>query len=427
MSQGNSKFGGDPLKYHQFPKPGKLEIVATKPMDTQADLSLAYSPGVAQVSSAIEEDAADAFKYTAKSNLVGVISNGTAVLGLGNIGALASKPVMEGKAVLFKKFAAVNCFDIEVDEQDPDEFIKTVKRLEPTFGGINLEDIKAPECFRIETELQKQMNIPVFHDDQHGTAIILTAAVINALEITGKKAENIKVVCSGSGAAGLSCMKMLMNIGVRRENIFICDRAGVVYEGRAKMNEYIGQFAQKTDSVKTMDEAIVDADLFVGVSAAGLLTKEMVAKMASNPVIFAMANPTPEIMPEEVAEVRDDAIVGTGRSDYPNQVNNVLCFPYIFRGALDVNATCVNEDMKMAATKALAELAKQPVDKQTEAAYGGDKLEFGREYLIPKPFDKRLMSFISARVAKAAMESGVARHMIDDLEEYEQMLKAVEL
>jgi len=409
----NTKTSGDPLAYHQMPKPGKLEIVATKPMETQADLSLAYSPGVADVCTEIEKETQDVYKYTAKGNLVGVITNGTAVLGLGNIGALASKPVMEGKAVLFKKFANVDCFDIEVDEKNPDKFIEVVKTLEPTFGGINLEDIKAPECFRIEKELQEAMNIPVFHDDQHGTAIILTAAVINSLELTGKKAEEVKVVCSGAGAAGLSCMRMLNKIGIQKKNIFITNSRGVVHELRDDLNEYVKDFAQKTDAVKTLAEAVVGADVFVGVSAAGVLKKEMVATMAKNPVIFAMANPNPEIMPEDVKEVRDDAIVGTGRSDYANQVNNVLCFPYIFRGALDVQATKVNEEMKMAAAEALAELAKQPVYEELEKAYGGVKLEFGREYIIPKPFDKRLMSIVASKVAQAAIETGVARREID--------------
>ena len=414
---------GDPLAYHQHPKPGKLEIVATKPMETQADLSLAYSPGVADVCTQIEKETHDVYKYTAKANLVGVITNGTAVLGLGNIGALASKPVMEGKAVLLKKFADVDCFDIEVDETDPTEFIKTVKRLEPTFGGINLEDIKAPECFRIETELQEMMNIPVFHDDQHGTAIILTAAFINSLELTGKKAEDVKVVCSGAGAAGLSCMRMLMRVGVKRENIFLVNSKGVVHKERTDLNEYVKEFAQETGAVKTLDEAIEGADLFVGVSAAGLLKPEMVAKMAKNPVIFAMANPMPEILPEEAKAVRDDVIIGTGRSDYANQVNNVLCFPYIFRGALDVQATKVNEEMKMAAAVALAELAKQPVYDELKEAYGGKELEFGPEYLIPTPFDKRLKAIVSAKVAEAAMATGVARKTID-IEAYKASLEA---
>lgn len=417
-----TKTGGDPLKYHQFPKPGKLEIVATKPMDTQADLSLAYSPGVAQVCTQIETETQDVYNYTAKANLVGVVTNGTAVLGLGNIGALASKPVMEGKAVLFKKFANVDCFDIEVEETDPDRFIQVVKTLEPTFGGINLEDIKAPECFRIEKELQEQMNIPVFHDDQHGTAIILTAGFINAMHLTGKKAEDVKVVCSGAGAAGLSCMKMLTRVGVKKENIFIINRSGVVHKKRPDLNEYLVEFAQESDEIETLDQAIEGADMFVGVSAAGVLKKEMVAKMAPNPVIFAMANPTPEIMPEEVLEVRSDAIVGTGRSDYPNQVNNVLCFPYIFRGALDVQATKVNEEMKMACAKALAELARLPIDPSLEKAYGGAKLKFGKDYVIPKPFDPRLMSYLAPRVAKAAIETGVARLEIEDLKAYEEAL-----
>ena len=413
---------GDPLAYHQHPKPGKLEIVATKPMETQADLSLAYSPGVADVCTQIEKETHDVYKYTAKANLVGVITNGTAVLGLGNIGALASKPVMEGKAVLFKKFANVDCFDIEVEEQDPSKFIETVRRLEPTFGGINLEDIKAPECFRIEQELQASMNIPVFHDDQHGTAIILTAAVLNSLELTGKKAHEVRVVCSGAGAAGLSCMRMLNKIGVRKENIFITNSRGVIHDKRDDLNEYVKEFSQKTDEISTLAEAVNGADIFVGVSAAGVLKPEMVKTMAENPVIFAMANPTPEIMPEEVKAVRDDAIVGTGRSDYPNQVNNVLCFPYIFRGALDVQATKVNEEMKMAAAVALAELAKEETYEELEAAYGGVKLEFGREYIIPKPFDKRLMAIVASKVAQAAIDTGVAQRVIDT-QEYKKSLE----
>lgn len=422
MSSNTNKLG-DPLAYHQIDnRPGKLAIVATKPMETQADLSLAYSPGVADVCTQITEETQDAYSYTAKANLVGVITNGTAVLGLGNIGALASKPVMEGKAVLLKKFADVDCFDIEVDETDPSEFIKTVKRLEPTFGGVNLEDIKAPECFRIETELQEMMNIPVFHDDQHGTAIIVTAAFINSLEVTGKKAEEVKVVCSGAGAAGLSCMRMLMRVGVKRENIFLLNSKGVVHKERTDLNEYVKDLAQETGAVKTLDEAIVDADLFVGVSAAGLLKKEMVAKMAKNPVIFAMANPNPEILPEDAKQARPDVIIGTGRSDYPNQVNNVLCFPYIFRGALDVQATKVNEEMKMAAAVALAELAKQPVYDELKEIYGGKNLEFGPEYLIPTPFDKRLKAIVSAKVAEAAMATGVARKTID-IEAYKKSLE----
>lgn len=419
----NTKKLGDPLAYHHLNnKPGKLAIVATKPMETQADLSLAYSPGVADVCTQITKETQDAYLYTAKANLVGVISNGTAVLGLGNIGALASKPVMEGKAVLFKKFADVDCFDIEIDELDPTEFIKTVKRLEPTFGGINLEDIKAPECFRIEQELQAQMNIPVFHDDQHGTAIILTAAVINSLEITGKKAQDVKVVCSGAGAAGLSCMRMLMTIGVKKENIFMTNSKGVLHLGRTDLDETLVPFAQPTDAVKTLAEAVVNADFFIGVSAAGVLKKEMVATMAPSPVIFAMANPNPEILPEEVLEVRPDAIVGTGRSDYANQVNNVLCFPYIFRGALDVQATKVNEEMKMAAAVALAELAKQPVYPELEQTYGGSKIEFGKEYVIPKAFDKRLVSIVASKVAEAAMATGVARKQIN-IQEYKKSLE----
>ncbi|MCP4354977.1 MAG: hypothetical protein GY793_04965 [Proteobacteria bacterium] len=424
VSQVKAKTLGDPLEYHRFPKPGKLEVIATKPMETQSDLSLAYSPGVATVSTQIENVPEDVYKYTGKGNLVGVVSNGTAVLGLGNIGALASKPVMEGKAVLFKRFSGIDCFDIEVNENDPDKFIEIVNSLEPTFGGINLEDIKAPECFKIEEELKEKMNIPIFHDDQHGTAIILAAAFINSMEITNKKAEDVKVVCSGAGAAGLSCMKMLVSLGVKKENIFLINSRGVVYEGKEGLNEYVKEFAQKTDAVKTLGEAIVDADLFVGVSAGGLLKKDMVAKMAKNPVIFAMANPTPEITPEEVFEVRDDAIVGTGRSDYPNQVNNVLGFPYIFRGALDVQATKVNQEMKLACAKALAELAKLPVIDEVKEAYPSEDIVFGKGYVIPKALDPRLNSFVAPKIAQAAMETGVARKPIKDLKAYEAFLEA---
>lgn len=421
-SQVKAKIVGDPLEYHKMPKPGKLEVIPTKSVETQSDLSLAYSPGVAKVSTQIEKNPQDVYTYTGKGNLVGVVSNGTAVLGLGNIGALASKPVMEGKAVLFKRFAGLDCFDIEVDEKDPDKFIEIVRSLEPTFGGINLEDIKAPECFKIEKELQKQMNIPVFHDDQHGTAIILAAAFINSLELTGKKAEEVKVVCSGAGAAGLSCMRMLVALGVKKENIYLLNSKGVIYEGKEGLNEYVKEFAQKNDTVKTLDEAIVDADLFIGVSAAGILKKEMVVKMAKDPVIFAMANPTPEIMPEEVFEVRSDAIVGTGRSDYPNQVNNVLGFPYIFRGALDVNATEVNQEMKLACAYALAELARMPVTDEIKELFPGENLEFGKNYVIPKALDPRLNSFVAPKIAKAAIDTGVARKPIEDLKAYEDFL-----
>ncbi len=417
-----SKFDDDALNYHRYPKPGKLAIVATKPMDTQRDLALAYSPGVAAACMAISADPATASEMTSRSNLVGVITNGSAVLGLGNIGPLASKPVMEGKAVLFKKFANLDCFDIEIDEPDPDEFIKTVARLEPTFGGINLEDIKAPECFIIERALREKMKIPVFHDDQHGTAIIVAAAVLNGLRVVGKKMDEVKLVASGAGAAALACLNLLVSLGLKRENIWICDIEGVVYKGRESlMDEWKAVFAQETDG-RTLADVIAGADIFLGLSAPNVLKPELLRQMAASPIIMALANPVPEILPEVAKAARPDAIIATGRSDYPNQVNNVLCFPYMFRGALDVGATAINEDMKMAAVRAIADLAMaEPSDRVTKA-YGGHSMCFGPEYLIPKPFDPRLIMRIAPAVAQAAMDSGVATRPIDDFNAYRQSL-----
>ena len=405
------------LAYHKGKKPGKLEIKATKPMANQADLAMAYSPGVAHACEAIEKDALSAADYTARSNLVAVVSNGTAVLGLGAIGPLASKPVMEGKAVLFKKFAGIDVFDLEVDERDPQNFIDTVARLEPTFGGINLEDIKAPECFIIEQGLKQRMNIPVFHDDQHGTAIVVSSAVINGLELVGKKIEEVKLVTAGAGAAALACLNLLIELGLKRENVIVCDIAGVVYEGRTEeMDPYKAKFANPTDA-RTLQDALDGADVFLGLSAAGVLKAEWLAGMAGQPLIMALANPTPEILPELAREVRADAIIATGRSDYPNQVNNLLCFPFLFRGALDVGATEINEEMKMACVRAIAGLARKQASDTVRAAYGGQALQFGPEYLIPKPFDLRLMEEVPLAVAKAAMETGVAR-LPRDLDEY---------
>ncbi len=406
------------LFYHQHPRPGKLEIQATKPLGNQRDLALAYSPGVAAPCLEIAKDPAKAADYTARGNLVAVISNGTAVLGLGAIGPLASKPVMEGKAVLFKKFAGIDVFDIEVDERDVDRFVNAVAVLEPTFGGINLEDIKAPECFLIEARLRERMNIPVFHDDQHGTAIIVGAAVRNGLELAGKKISEAKIVASGAGAAALACLNMLVSLGAKLENIWVTDIEGVVYEGReALMDEWKAKFAQKTDK-RTLEEVIDGADVFLGLSAAGVLKPDMVAKMGKGPLILALANPNPEIMPEEALAVRPDVVMCTGRSDYPNQVNNVLCFPYIFRGALDVGATTINEEMKRAAVEAIAGLAREEPSDVAARAYGGATETFGPNYLIPSPFDQRLILRIAPAVAKAAMETGVATRPIEDFTAY---------
>ncbi|QIA20484.1 NADP-dependent malic enzyme [Mesorhizobium sp. AA22] len=421
---GPSVSAQEALEFHAMGRPGKLEIVATKPMATQRDLSLAYSPGVAVPVLAIAEDPSRAFDYTARGNMVAVISNGTAILGLGNLGALAAKPVMEGKAVLFKRFADVDSIDLEVDTEDADEFINCVRFLGPSFGGINLEDIKAPECFIIEQRLRELMDIPVFHDDQHGTAIISAAGLINALEITGRDMKTTKMVCNGAGAAGIACIELMKAMGFAPENIILCDTKGVVFQGRTEgMNQWKSAHAVKTDA-RSLAEALDGADVFLGLSAKGALTTKMVQSMAEKPIIFAMANPDPEITPEEVAEIRTDAIMATGRSDYPNQVNNVLGFPYIFRGALDVRATTINDDMKIAAARALAELARQDVPDDVAAAYQGMRPKFGPNYIIPVPFDPRLISAIPIAVAKAAMESGVARKPILDLDRYAQELSA---
>jgi malate dehydrogenase (oxaloacetate-decarboxylating)(NADP+) len=410
------------LAYHRLPKPGKLEVVATKPLGSQRDLALAYSPGVAAACRAIAEDAEQAAEVTARANLVAVITNGTAVLGLGQIGPLASKPVMEGKAVLFKKFAGIDVFDIEVDERDPDKLIDIIAALEPTFGGINLEDIKAPECFLVETGARARMGIPVFHDDQHGTAIIANAAIYNGLKLVGKAADEIKVVCSGAGAAAIACLNLLVNMGAKRENIFVTDIAGVVYKGRQEeMDPWKEAYAQDTEA-RSLADVIEGADLFLGLSAPGVLKPEMVKRMAADPLILALANPVPEIMPDEARAARPDAIVATGRSDFPNQVNNVLCFPFIFRGALDVGATTINEEMKMACVKAIAGLARFEASEVVVKAYGGQTSGFGRDYIIPRPFDPRLILEIAPAVAQAAMDSGVARRPIEDMEAYRQRL-----
>lgn len=423
-NSGPSVSAQEALEFHAMGRPGKLEVVATKPMATQRDLSLAYSPGVAVPVLAIAEDPSRAFDYTTRGNMVAVISNGTAILGLGNLGALASKPVMEGKAVLFKRFADVDSIDLEVDTEDADEFINCVRFLGPSFGGINLEDIKAPECFIIEQRLRELMDIPVFHDDQHGTAIISAAGLINALEITGRDMKTTKMVCNGAGAAGIACIELMKAMGFAPENIILCDTKGVVFQGRTEgMNQWKSAHAVKTDT-RSLAEALDGADVFLGLSAKGALTTKMVQSMAKNPIIFAMANPDPEITPEEVAEIRTDAIMATGRSDYPNQVNNVLGFPYIFRGALDVRATTINDDMKIAAARALAELARKDVPDDVAAAYQGNRPKFGPNYIIPVPFDPRLISAIPLAVAKAAMESGVARKPILDLDRYAQELSA---
>ncbi|CAH2397633.1 NADP-dependent malic enzyme [Mesorhizobium ventifaucium] len=423
-SNGPSVSAQEALEFHAMGRPGKLEIVATKPMATQRDLSLAYSPGVAVPVLAIAEDPSRAFDYTTRGNMVAVISNGTAILGLGNLGALAAKPVMEGKAVLFKRFADVDSIDLEVDTEDAEEFINCVRFLGPSFGGINLEDIKAPECFIIEQRLRELMDIPVFHDDQHGTAIISAAGLINALEITGRDMKTTKMVCNGAGAAGVACIELMKAMGFAPENIILCDTKGVVFQGRTEgMNQWKSAHAVKTDA-RSLAEALDGADVFLGLSAKGALTTRMVQSMAEKPIIFAMANPDPEITPEEVAEIRADAIMATGRSDYPNQVNNVLGFPYIFRGALDVRATTINDDMKIAAARALAELARQDVPDDVAAAYQGMRPKFGPNYIIPVPFDPRLISAIPIAVAKAAMDSGVARKPILDLDRYAQELSA---
>jgi malate dehydrogenase (oxaloacetate-decarboxylating)(NADP+) len=417
-----SKLDDQALQYHEEPFPGKMAIVATKPLATQRDLALAYSPGVAAPCLAIADDPLSASRYTSRGNLVAVITNGTAVLGLGAIGALASKPVMEGKAVLFKKFSGIDVFDIEVDELDPARFVDIVASLEPTFGGINLEDIKAPECFIIERELRKRLKIPVFHDDQHGTAIVVCAAVVNGLRVVGKELADVKLVASGAGAAALACLDLLVSMGLPREHVTVCDRTGVIYTGRAEdIDEFKARYARDTED-RTLADAIADADIFLGLSAGGALKPEMVEKMADKPMILALANPNPEILPEDALAVRPDAVLATGRSDYPNQVNNVLCFPFLFRGALDVGATTINEEMKQACVKAIADLAVAESSDIVREAYGSESLNFGPEYLIPKPFDPRLILQIAPAVAQAAMDSGVATRPIEDMALYRDRL-----
>ena len=411
------------LQYHEFPTPGKIEIAPTKQLTNQRDLALAYTPGVAAPCEEIVKDPANAFKYTARGNLVGVITNGTAVLGLGNIGPLASKPVMEGKAVLFKKFAGIDVFDIEVNENDPEKLVEIIAALEPTFGGINLEDIKAPDCFVVERKLRARMKIPVFHDDQHGTAIVVAAAILNGLKVVGKDASHVKLVTSGAGAAALACLDLLVELGIPRKNIWVTDLAGVAYKGRKElMDPEKEPFCQETD-LRTLDDVIAGADIFLGLSAGGVLKQEMVKKMADKPLIFASANPTPEILPEEVKAVRPDAVMATGRTDYPNQVNNVLCFPFIFRGALDVGATTITRGMEVAAVKAVAELARAEQSEVVTSVYGIENLSFGPEYLIPKPFDPRLLTVIAPAVAKAAMDDGVASRPIKDFDAYRNQLQ----
>ncbi|MCZ4353027.1 NADP-dependent malic enzyme [Roseovarius aestuarii] len=412
------------LHYHEFPKPGKLEIRATKPLANGRDLSRAYSPGVAEACLEIKANPADASRYTARGNLVAVVTNGTAVLGLGNIGPLASKPVMEGKAVLFKKFANIDCFDIELDESDPEKLADIVCALEPTFGAINLEDIKAPDCFIVEERCRERMNIPVFHDDQHGTAIVVGAAATNALHVSGKAFADIKIVSTGGGAAGIACLNMLLKLGAKRENIWLCDIHGLVYEGRSvDMNPQKAAFAQHSD-LRSLDEVIGGADMFLGLSGPNVLTPDMVAKMTPKPIVFALANPTPEIMPDAARAVAPDAIIATGRSDFPNQVNNVLCFPFIFRGALDVGATTINSEMEIACVQGIAELARASTTAEAAAAYQGEAMNFGPDYLIPKPFDPRLSGIVSTAVARAAMDSGVATRPLADLDAYKADLDA---
>ena len=431
MSQETSKTQNDQaanlrqaaLEYHEFPRPGKIAVSPTKQLTNQRDLALAYTPGVASACLEIVADPANAFKYTSRGNLVGVITNGTAVLGLGNIGPLASKPVMEGKAVLFKKFAGIDVFDIELNQNDPDKLVEAIAALEPTFGGINLEDIKAPDCFYVERKLRERLKIPVFHDDQHGTAIVVGAAITNGLKIVNKDIKDVKLVTSGAGAAALACLKLLVDLGMRVENIWVTDLAGVVYQGRKElMDPDKDVFAKETDARKLID-VIADADILLGLSAGGVVSQEMVKKMAPNPLVFVLANPTPEIHPAEVMEVRPDAIIATGRTDYPNQVNNVLCFPFVFRGALDVGATTITREMEIAAVNALAELARAEQSEVVASAYGTSNISFGPEYLIPKPFDPRLITIISPAVAKAAMDSGVATRPITDFSAYQAQLE----
>jgi len=422
MCEGDKNMKEAALEYHRSGRKGKLEVVPTKPCDTAWELSLAYSPGVAEPCREIDKDEDLSYEYTNRGNLVAVASNGTAILGLGNLGALAGKPVMEGKGVLFKKFADVDAYDIEIATDDPDEFIKTVKYLEPTFGGINLEDIKAPECFYIEDRLKEEMDIPVFHDDQHGTAIISGAGLLNACEITGKKMSELKMAFNGAGASAIACAEFFISLGAKRENIIMCDSRGVIYEGRnAGLNPQKERFLVDTDK-RTIGDALVGADVFVGLSNGGAINQQDVKNMAKNPIIFAMANPDPEILPAEAKEARSDVITATGRSDFANQVNNVLGFPFIFRGALDVRATKINDEMKVAAAYSLAELAKEPVPDKVAKAYGDQKFEFGPDYIVPKPFDPRVLVWESAAVAQAAMETGVSRITID-LDAYKKSLE----
>jgi len=411
----------DSLLYHSRGRHGKIEVIPTKPYSTQFDLSLAYTPGVAYPCLEIEKNPEDVYNYTAKGNLVAVISNGTAVLGLGDIGAMAGKPVMEGKGLLFKVFADVDVFDIEVNEKDPVKLIEFCRQIAPTFGGINLEDIKSPECFEVETELKKILDIPVFHDDQHGTAIISAAGLLNSLEITNRKIEDVKMVVCGAGAAAISCSRLYVSLGIRRENIVMCDSKGVINKKRKDLNKYKQEFVTGRD-LDTIEQAVKGADLFLGLSAACMMSKEMLASMADNPIIFAMANPNPEISFEDAMATRDDMIFATGRSDYPNQINNVLGFPFIFRGALDVRASTINEEMKLAASKALASLAKEPVPASVLKAYNLERLSFGKEYIIPKPIDPRLISCVAPAVAKAAIDSGVAKYPITDWDAYKKNL-----
>jgi malate dehydrogenase (oxaloacetate-decarboxylating)(NADP+) len=411
----------DALLYHSRGRHGKIEVIPTKPHGTQFDLSLAYTPGVAYPCLEIEKNPEDVYNYTSKGNLVAVISNGTAVLGLGDIGAMAGKPVMEGKGLLFKVFADVDVFDIEVNEKDPEKLIEICAKISPTFGGINLEDIKAPECFEVETRLKAMLDIPVFHDDQHGTAIISGAGLLNALEITGKKIDKIQLVVCGAGAAAISCSRLYVSLGVKRENIVMVDTKGVISTRRKDLNKYKQEFATSRD-IDTLAQAVKDADMFLGLSAANMMTKEMLASMAPEPIVFAMANPNPEITFEDAMSTRNDLIFATGRSDYPNQINNVLGFPFIFRGALDVRASTINEEMKLAASKALAALAKEPVPASVLKAYNVEKLTFGKDYIIPKPVDPRLISSVATAVAKAAMETGVAKFPIKDWDAYRKSL-----
>ena len=413
------------LKFHEFPVAGKIKVVPTKSFATQRDLALAYSPGVAEPCLEIEKNPQDAYRYTAKGNLVAVISNGTAVLGLGDIGALASKPVMEGKGVLFNKFAGIDVFDIEINEKDPEKLVDIITALEPTFGGINLEDIKAPECFYIEQKLRERCKIPVFHDDQHGTAIITAAAALNGLRLVGKKMEEATLVCSGAGAAAIACVNLLVELGLKRENVTMCDSKGVIYQTRSdrdRMDSSKIRYAIADNGQRVLADAVVGKDIFLGLSSANVLSGEMLKTMANKPLVFAMANPNPEITPPEAKAIREDVIIGTGRSDYPNQINNVLCFPFIFRGALDCGAAQINEEMKMAAVHAIADLATEPITDEVRAAYGDVDLKFGAEYLIPTPFDTRLIARVAPAVAKAAADSGVATRPIEDLTLYAEKL-----